>query len=424
MSADQETDRAKKRAGRVTVAVLLILCLAICGFFKAGFRETNYNYYGHLGQSFANERLDTPQLSGHLDVSTYQDRTYLYWGPAGGWLFSIGNLVYDGRVSDRVVATILLACNFYLWYLIIFEMTSARRVSTWEFVVLLTFACTGGLFVTQFESPAVWQMGHIIAYTGMSLVVYGLCSKTIKLNTAVGGFCFAALSRHSLLLCAPGLAFLAILLLQRVNKDIQKTLWRMLIPVGMVVATLALMAVYNYFRFESVLEFGQAYKSDIPFYHKLTLKFGTVSLHHLPRNISVYFLDPIKLHLTHPFVSFDGRGNAIWSYHPAIFIPLGFILSGKFKNSHPNDTNWKLVAGFCLGLWSVYLGFLCCLVWTGYFAFGGRYLCDVEPLLLAATLFTYVQLRDYPVHRTASMVAMVLSIGIKLAYLFSADGII
>lgn len=250
-----------KSAALTLILLLLSLCLLICGFFEHRFKETKYNYFGHLGQSFAEGRLDTPMLSGMLDVSTYETKTYLYWGPAGGWLFSLGSFLTDTRISDRVVAAILLAFNFWLWHLIVSEVSSAAQIPKRESALLLAFACVGGLFVTQFESPAVWQMGHILAYTGMSVVVYGICGRTLSLNTAVAGFCFAFLSRSSLLMLAPGLALLAILLLQRVNDNIRRTLFQMLVPTAIVLGAMTLMAAYNFLRFDSILEFGQTVRT-------------------------------------------------------------------------------------------------------------------------------------------------------------------
>jgi hypothetical protein len=98
----------------VNGALLLVLCLHICGFFSTEFRETKYNYFARLGEAFAQGRLDTPTLSEQLDVSIFEGKTYLYWGPAGGWIFAFGNLFCDGNVSDRVVATLLMALNFWL----------------------------------------------------------------------------------------------------------------------------------------------------------------------------------------------------------------------------------------------------------------------------------------------------------------------
>jgi hypothetical protein len=430
----------------VNGALLLILCLHICGFFSAGFRETRYNYFGHLGRSFFQGRLDTPQLGGKLDVSTYQNKTYLYWGPAGGVVFAIGNLVYDGVISDRVVAAVLLAMNFYLWFWIVSEFCPPGRVANREFLVLLTFAWLGGLFVTQFKTPWVWQMGHIIAYTGMSLAVYGLVARKLRVNLAVAGFCLALASRQSMILLAPGLAVLAFVLLQRERGDFKKAAHAMLAPVSIVVGTLVMLAMYNYLRFDSFVEFGQAYKSDIAFYAEQTKLYGTVSLHHLPRNAWIYFVEPIGFSSTYPYLTFDSRGNAIWSYHPAIYLPLAFTLSGGFSrepariqqqrsetrqefrsnektnllssSATANQTErLRTVMMWLAGSWCLYLAFLCCLVWTGSHTFGGRYLCDVEPFLLATTLYAYVQVRDSGLLRSVSLAVLVVSIGIKLLYI-------
>jgi len=127
-------------------------------------------------------------------------------------------------------------------------------------------------------------------------------------------------------------------------------------------------------------------------------------------------------------VVFDGRGNAIWSYHPAVLIAVGYFLGRRIKRraagrETQRDTP-EMIATFLIGLWAMYLAFLCCLVWTGYFTFGGRYLCDVEPLLLAATLFAYVKLPDHRGLRTAAVITMLVSIEIKIVYICAASGII
>lgn len=405
----------------VMLPQLLFLGLLLSDYLSSGFAETPHNYFGHLGQSFRQGRIDTPLLSGQLDVSTYNEKTYLYWGPAGGLMFAAGNLVYEPRISDRFVATILMSLNFYIWFLISCEMCSNQQVSIWELAVMLAFACFGGLFITMFKYPGVWQMGHIIAYTGMSLAVYGIISETIRLNVAVAGFCLAMSSRISLVILAPGLALLACYMLHKPHRNYKNTLLEMLCPTGFVVATLLLLAAYNYVRFDSILEFGEKHKSDIPYFRQLTLKYGTVSLHHVPRNAFIYFVDPIKLSRYHPYIVYSSRGNAIWSYHPAIYIiPLAWIIFDAFKNETSSGKKFAgrnvVVQSFVL-LWCLYLFFLCCLVWTGENTFGGRYLCDVEPLLLAGTLYSYVKVRDSRVFRSMSVAAMAVSIAIKVLYL-------
>ncbi len=246
------------------------------------------------------------------DMSLYNGKVYLYWGPAPALLISAIKLIAQVEVGDQIVTFAFLIGLF------LFESLLLIRLWRRYFGAVPVWTLATGLLLAGFMNPAPWLLFSPRIYE--SAIAAGQCF-------LVGGlyFGFSGLDRDKpsrwrlaltaiLWVCAVGsratlaipVAFLALMMmLWLVPRDaIQRWSLVRLGPAAAfglpLLAGAVLLGWYNLARFGSPLEFGFRYAITMLDQNKnRSVLFSTV---YLPPNAYLYLLNSPSVASAFPFV--------------------------------------------------------------------------------------------------------------------------
>jgi hypothetical protein len=165
-----------------------------------------------------------------------------------------------------------------------------------------------------------------------------------------------------------------------INKKIPKKLFLMLISSTIVFACIN--GIYNYFRFNNFLEFGQKYQQGAGRFDEILKKYKVLSLSYTWHNIYYYFLNIIHFTPDKRPVVIDTEGNSIFSVYPALLLLPLLFYNRKYQNK-------KIL--YFLGISTVMIvisiSFLMLYFATGWVQFGNRYFFDLIPILFLLLIF-------------------------------------
>ena len=215
--------------------------------------------------------LQVEQPGTIWDMSLYDGRVYLYWGPAPALLLSAIKFVYPAQVGDQVLTFAFLLGSFLFQALLLIKIRSRffPSASAWTLIA--------GILLAGFINPAPWLLnipriyeaaiaaGQFFLMGGLYFAFMGLDRPVLspwRLALAALAWGCAVGSRATL---AIPVAFLGVMVLLRLllSPDRAQALRARLAPVGAFgfpfLAGAILLAWYNFVRFGSVFEFGFRY---------------------------------------------------------------------------------------------------------------------------------------------------------------------
>jgi len=250
------------------------------------------------------------------DVSLFDGKYYIYWGPAPAVLMAIVGLIHPIKSGDQYIVFASACGLFFINILLLFGLWrryfSDLPVWTFELVVLLV-----GLV-----SPLLWSLNDPEIYEasilfGQFLLIAGFWFTFLsfdKPNSSTGklclaGICWAVAIASRITLVLP-IAFWIGIFTFFMGKSGKSHIWRsvfvLLVPL---LVSLGMMGWYNDVRFNSPLEFGLHYQLTSGDLRKTQL----FSLTYLPSNLYGYLFYGFDLQNTFPFLVADNP------MHPVVF---------------------------------------------------------------------------------------------------------
>ena len=245
------------------------------------------------------------------DLSLYNGRLYLYWGPVPAVLLAGIKLFYTGVIADQYVAFAFLIGLLIFSILIILKIW---QMFYHDVPVFLVVAC---ILAAGLVCPLPWMLGSAAIYEatilgGQFFLVGGLYFAIsamarrdpllFKPLLAVTFWMLAAGTRTILLVPAAFLTLLIILWNLRNDFD-KKRLVKALpraVALGLPLAAgVILYGWYNWARFGSVFETGLRYTLTFLNLNKDINK--TFSFNHVFASLWVFLVDPIEVRQTFPF---------------------------------------------------------------------------------------------------------------------------
>ncbi len=246
------------------------------------------------------------------DLSFYQGRFYLYWGPAPALLLLVVKLFYPGPIPDQFLVFGFLVGLLIFTILLILKLWR-RFYQDVPFLLVLT-----GILAAGLVSPIPWMLGRAAIYEatiagGQFFLIVGLyfaysaiekpAVSHSRLFIAALFWAFAAGSRTIILIPA---AFLTLLICVWTLRNNGKT--KQLLKAAPKLLTLGLPLVfgslsigwYNWSRFGSVFETGLRYTLT---FHNLDKFYGeSFSLFYVLPSLWIYLFNPIEIQARFPFV--------------------------------------------------------------------------------------------------------------------------
>jgi hypothetical protein len=321
-------------AGALTVVIIGITYVGLVSVWHWTEWPATTTYYGMLGEAFTQGKtylpieppselasLENPYargawapLNGAANLSYYQERYYLYWGPAPAVVLAVLNMLGAPGLGDQVV--VFAAISFIL----LFSSLTIFRLKRVYFEGLPLWLTIAGLVVVATIHPMLWfqnspsvvtaaiASGQAFLVGGVYFVVRALTDKNAgPTNYAAAGTLWALAMASRLTTAAPVSMLIlgvAILALRRArasqgHKAEAVNMVSLLVPLGLV---LGLYGWYNLIRFGSLFETGFRFQFT-EFDLSAKLDKGTIfSLRYLVPNTLYYLLAPVRPISSFPFL--------------------------------------------------------------------------------------------------------------------------
>jgi len=377
---------------RNTYLVALLCCLTVCALYlcfalliNRNLISSSQNYFTYLLDSFLHGRVDVKPPST-FDLSFYQSKWYLYWGPAPVLFILPFYLVSHLQASDTLYTLVGGAGNVILFYFLMQEFQKYFNISLSliaEAFLLFSFGLASPNFVLSLNGN-IWFTSQIFAT--MYLLLFYLCyflflnsEKYFLFLLATVFFYLAVLSRYSLIF--NGILYIYLLVHYRLSgrKAPLKIFWSFGI---LTLAFAGLLGTYNALRFGNVLEVGQRYQQGAPRFDAILKSNRILSLSYVWHNVYYYFLNIVHFRPTSRPVVIDAEGNSVFSVYPALLLLPVLFYTRKYVNRK------RLLF---LGVGSVIVVistiFLMLYFATGWVQLGNRYFFDVMPILFLMLIF-------------------------------------
>jgi hypothetical protein len=262
------------------------------------------------------------QISTLWDISLYEGKFYLYWGPSPALILATLQLLGLSQIGDQYLVFGFVAGTFLFSVLLLLAL--------WReyFSDLPWWTVIPGVLIVGLATPMPWLLNRPAVYEaaisggqffligGLYLVVLGLATKkpiVWMLTLAGTSWALAVGSRATLapaVILFAGMVALAIVYRARGFKRTRS----MLIPVLAFAAPLILGAVlhgwYNAERFDSVLELGHRYQ--LGRWNKSVQYDSVFSIDNLFPSLYNYFMNPPRTLNVFPFVKPRWGEYYIW----------------------------------------------------------------------------------------------------------------
>jgi len=331
------------------------------------------------------------------DISLFNGKYYIYWGPAPAVLMAIIGLFHPFKSGDQYIV-FASACGLLLANVLLLLALWKRFFSdlpVWTFEIIVMFVGLVSPLLWNLNDPEIYEASILF---GQFLLLGGFYFAFLSFDKpqsctwklALAGTCWAVAIAARITLILPIAFWVALFVLctMKTNKDgIGKSVLAMILPL---VISLAALGWYNYARFESPLEFGLHYQltsSDLT-------KTQLFSPAYLPSNLYGYLFYGFDLQNTFPFlvasnpmhpiifpsltpsVLFEQTTGILWTSPFLLFalIPPILLVKGKSPSVQNNLLPW--VGYSWVG--STFVSFSTILL---YFYQTMRFLTDVTPQL-------------------------------------------
>lgn len=354
------------------------------------FAPTHSDYYNYLLDALVHGRVNvTPPFT--YDLSWYQGKWYLYWGPAPILLVLPFYVLWGTNASDVIYVLLGGAANVVLIYLCMRETKRYFNITfspVSDMLLLSSFAFASPNFLLSLVG-AIWASSQIFAITFLLLFYFFFFSylnsgKQYYIAVSVVSFCLACLSRYSLLF--HGLLLIYLFWDSRMTG--RKISRRLIITIGGIVLSFVFLdAFYNYLRFQNILEIGQRFQQGSIRYNSILKNGAILSFGYFSHNIYYYFLNPVHLHIGKYPLQIDPEGNSVLMVYPSLLLcPLVFF---KYRQFDHKKRCLVLIVGI-----AALFTMTCLLLYfaTGWMQFGNRYFFDAFPLffLLLVMVTPYI----------------------------------
>ena len=280
-------------------------------------------------------------------------------------------VVFCGRLTpNNVVQLVFIWLAMIMAYFILEKLTGNRFLS---YVASVGFFWGSNILYLSLRAP-VWHQGHLygvfFVVAAFFIVLYG--HKPLSLLAAAFFLGWTVGCRPLNVLYVPLLFYMGFK-----RYSVKQTL---IFSIAGLLPAALFIGIYNFVRFGSPAEFGHIYLAWSEYVH-----FEVFGFSWLPRNLYYTFLNLPEWDYR-GFLTFSGRGTAVWLTNPFIF--LGFIMF--LRKSVPLRD--KLMAGATgFALWLLLL--LHC--GNGWFQFGYRYIVDLIPLFIIMFGWAYKELKKW-----------------------------
>jgi hypothetical protein len=246
-------------------------------------------------------------LNGQLhDLSLYKGRVYAYFGPAPAILLYIPfRALRVGELSPTLATLIFCALGF------LFSLALFRFLVRWCCGPIPVWVQCVAVFTLGLGVPTAWMIyigrdyestiacAYMLLFAGAYLLARGILVGSTRLYLALGsGALGLAVAARPTMVVACLFVLVAAVLVLRARFDHRRRNAYLAAVITPYVAIGALIALYNYARFDSIFEFGQTYQ--LAGFNARAYQYGSLS--YLPKGIYYYLFSPGRVMNEYPYV--------------------------------------------------------------------------------------------------------------------------
>ena len=314
----------------IFVLPVLLTVIAVYFWFITISRDATSDYYSLLATSFRSGELFLPlkpdpallQLSNPYDpaarqgikvpqdLSLYNGKFYLYWGPAPSALLAMAQPFLPGRMGEVDLLFLFMCGIFLAQYLLIMHIWERFFSDIPKWILILSVLLVG------FANPALWMLSQPKIYEAaiagaQFFFIAGFASAVLALDhqppsrwgLAVAG-AFWALAVGTRSVAVFPVIFMTLMVVYQLFKIYRQSFLRFvteLLPLGLTLFAGALGFVwYNWARFGSFLETGFTYQLAAPYLQKHLSELFLPD--YIFQNLYNYLLNPFTIKQTFPFL--------------------------------------------------------------------------------------------------------------------------
>lgn len=365
--------------------ILFIFVVFFVAYFFLSTKGTgkipyDVDYFSPLAKSFLQGRLDIPNPVVKTDLSYFEGKWYLYWGPLPALLLIPGQLLVHRFFPPAYLSFMVAGLSMCVVYLII------KRLKTVNATVFLIFFAFGTSFLYIVTRSGVWDVAQTVTFLPSAVAIYILLKEKLTLKDyflAATLISISLIGRYNIVLYSVLLFFRVI---DNGKFNLQKVFKRVTVCSGPFLFFLIIFSIYNFARFHNPFDFGFTYTVFDNFNFATVAPKGFYSLYYVPRNLWYMFAEIPKLTFLRNgqiFFEWNHFGMSIFFVSPVFLAALLTINSQLF---HLKEFANRLK----IYLWIQVLIQIAVLVpfyWLGPLQVGIRYSTDFGLLLLILTIF-------------------------------------
>lgn len=348
-----------------------------------------FAYYNLLIQSLTKGHLYIESPVHIMDMSLFENKYYLYWGPAP-ILFILPFYIFGGgpQASDFIYCLVAGLINIALFYILLKTVVRFYHITitpSSQYLIWIVFALSSPNLYCSVNG-GVWQTSQVVGMLYLLTFLIMFFKYAISPNKyhflilSALAFNLAWLSRYGM--------FLYILFPIIYGFRMNKRYLQIFAPITL--CFIIFFMIYNVARFHHPFDVGTNYmqkefniidtdrdRTENIKLHEADLRGEQYSIKYVPRSFFYLFLNPVFFSTKQPFVETDSMGNGIFFMYPFLSLIFGYFYKKKLMNS--KQTKFLLIAAAICGL---YILGLLMYIGTGYHQVGNRYIFDIIPLLL------------------------------------------
>lgn len=378
----------------------IIFSIVFLIYFAVG---TNYTFkpkwaldhFNPLAKSLLQFRLDIQDPGTVYDLSYYKGKWYGPWGIIPALLLIPLQIIKGKFIPIFYLSVFFSSLNTVLMYFLLrrIKREFLPQLSAFNICIFLLLFAFGTI---QFYVGTLGSVWHVDQITTSFLGTFGIYilfrkeRKFIHYLASITCFSLALLGRPTIAL----LNVLPIALyiydsfmkrkltdLQKIRKLLFKEVFLLCMPLFIF---LSIFFLYNYVRFDNILEYGFRYIHEAPYLEQLRKQNGPFSIKNVPQNLWYMLFEIPSISLGEKInFNFNLKGDSIFFLTPpllAIFLASPFIMRGKKITFHPYIGSLWITSIMTLLPSLMHYG-------SGWMQFGYRYALDINVLLVLLSVF-------------------------------------
>lgn len=358
---------------------IIIFLTAFLIYFYVGTRGTlivplDLDYFNPLAASLLQGRLDIPAPAATYDLAFYHGRWYPYWGVLSALILMPYQVLMHRYLPLLYLNVFFGSLNVMIIYLLLkrLQQDFLPRLTDWGVLLTTALFAFGTTHFYLATNAGVWHTAQVVSFFPTALGIYLIFKK----KRSIRDYFFSSLLISLAFLGRGPMIFLLLITFSLVLTEPAAKRKRCLrLMVWPVISLAALMCLYNWLRFDKLLENGYSHVVYHPHFQPAIDQYGLYSLGHLAKNLWIMLLEIPSLSWQNGAqLRFNLDGNSLFFLTPpllAIFLAVPWDIYRR--------SLWLALLAVIFPILLIYS--------SGWLQFGYRYSLDFMVPLLLLTMF-------------------------------------